>query len=333
MQVAAMSAPPPTRADYYGYPEHTQRMGAPTMMAGQTTAIPPYQRGGGYGDYGGDGEPPRSWARRWLPWLVGLLVVIAAVIVAAMLLLNNGKSYFVPQVDGLPLNQAEQQITTAHLKVGPVIQQNSASVPKGDVISTNPANGNSAAQNSVVTIYESSGQAKVTVPPLQGDTTAQAEQALSKLNLQYTLATDTQSTQPQGTVDHTNPPGGTSVQAGSTVKLFVSGGGAPVPEVTGIPVNSAVQELTNSGFTDHVVTTPGPPGTQPGLVWNQNPTSQTMEPKGFQVTIYVQPQATSSPSPSNSPSPSSTSPSPSTTGNGSPPGNGNGNGILPPNNP
>jgi eukaryotic-like serine/threonine-protein kinase len=134
--------------------------------------------------------------------------------------------------------------------------------------------------------------------------------------------TDAQSTQPQGTVDHTNPIGGTPVAPNTTVQLFISGGGVPVPQVTGIPVSSAVQELTNDGFTDNIVTTAGPPGTQPGLVWNQSPTAQTTEAKGYKVTIYVQPQATPSTTPSTTPSATPTSTAtPTPTSNGSPPAN------------
>jgi eukaryotic-like serine/threonine-protein kinase len=321
MQVAAMAAPP-TRADYYGYPEPTQRMGAPTMMAGQTTAIPPYQQGG-YGGYDDGGEPPRSWARRWLPWLIGLLVVIAAIVVAAMLLLSNGKSDFVPSVNGLPLNQAEQQITAVHLKYV-VVPQNSASVTKGDVINTSPANGSGISQNSVVTIYVSEGQATVIVPSLQGDTTAEAEQALAKLGLQYTLVTDAQSTQPQGTVDHTNPVGGTQVAANSTVKLFISGGGTQVQSVIGDTATSARQILLGQGFQVKVYydSAPATQPVTPGTVWNQSPGAQTPEPSGSVISIFVQPQATVSPSPSVSVTASPTgtpTPTAPATGNGSPP--------------
>jgi eukaryotic-like serine/threonine-protein kinase len=331
MQVAAMAAPP-TRMDYYGYPDHTQRMGAPTMMAGPTTAIPPYQQGG-YGRYGGDGEPPQSWARRWLPWLIGLLVVIAAIVVAAMLLLNHGSLNYVPTVDGLPLNQAEQQITANHLRYA-VVPQNSSSVPKGDVISTSPANGSSAPQNSVVTVYVSEGQSKVTVPSLQGNTTAEAEQTLSRLGLQYTLANDAQSTQPQGTVDHTNPIGGTQVPPNTTVQLFISGGGTQVQNVIGATATSAQQILTAQGFKVHIFYDPAP-ATQPvtpGTVWNQTPGAQTTQPPGSTISIFVQPQPTSTPSSTPSSTPTTSSPSPSTgntsTGNGSPPGS-HGGGALP----
>ena len=79
MQVAAM-APPPTRADYYGY-QHAHPADGPAdrdgdgRRADRRVAVPAdrlpdrvpadYDSGG----YGGE-EPRRSWARRWLPWLI-----------------------------------------------------------------------------------------------------------------------------------------------------------------------------------------------------------------------------------------------------------------------
>jgi serine/threonine-protein kinase len=326
MQVAAMAAPPPTRADYYGYPQSTQRMGAPTMMAGPTTAIPPYQQGG----YGGPEEPPRSWARRWLPWLIPAVVVIAAIIAAVLLVNGGGKTFFVPQVDGLPLAQAETQITGAHLRYS-VVSQTSPSVPKGNVINTNPANGNSAPENSNVVIYVSSGQAKVNVPPLQGQSQSAAIQQLQGLGLQYTLVPDAKSTQPANTVDHTDPPSGTQLTKGSTVKLFISGGGVQVPNVVGTTATSAQQILSGDGFKVHIFydTAPANQPVAPGTVWNQSPSSTTTQPSGTTISIFVQPQATASPTGSPTTPPSSTgSPTASATATpsaGGPGGGGPGN--------
>ena len=65
VQVAAM-APPPTRADYYGYQDGTERMGPQTAMGmgAAPTAVSPYQPGyqNGYGDYDGGGEEPETSA-------------------------------------------------------------------------------------------------------------------------------------------------------------------------------------------------------------------------------------------------------------------------------
>jgi beta-lactam-binding protein with PASTA domain/tRNA A-37 threonylcarbamoyl transferase component Bud32 len=333
MQVAAM-APPPTRADYYAYGERTQRMGPQTMMGGPSTAVSPYQQDAGYGgDYGGGMEPRRSWARRWLPWLIPLLAVIAAIAVAAAMLTgNNGGGIFVPSVNGETQAQAVAAIKNAGLNPNVVMQSNGG-VQKGIVINTNPPGGNSIAKGGTVTVYVSSGAKNVNVPSLQGKSASQAEQQLTNMGLNYNLVNDPQSTQPQNTVDHTSPVAGTSVSAGSTVTLYVSGGGTAVPDVTGIPVNSAVASLQNSGFTDKIDYTAGPPGTQPGLVWQQTPQQNTMEPRGYQVVLYVQPQATASPSsgssisPTGSPNPTdSASPTDSANPGGGPGGGGPGGG-------
>ncbi|MBV9379062.1 MAG: Stk1 family PASTA domain-containing Ser/Thr kinase [Streptosporangiaceae bacterium] len=327
MQVAAMSVAPPTRADYYA--PRTQQMGQSTMLAGPTTAIPPYQD-----DYGGydDGDMGRGGgrARRWLPWILGLLLVLGAVIAVAYMLLGGGKQDFVPQVDGLPLARAEAQIKASHLQYK-VDYQNSSTVAKNDVISTNPPNGNGVPQNSTVTLFVSSGTAKVAVPNVKGENQTQAESQISAAGLTYTLQSDPQSTQPQGTVVRTNPPGGTKVPANSQVTLYVSGGGTAVPDVRNIPFNSAYSELTNAGFTVKEDFTAGPAGTNPGIVWSEQPGPNTPEPKGFQVIIYIQPNVQPSQSSSATPSPSpSSSGSPSPGGGGSPsPGGGSPSSQLP----
>jgi beta-lactam-binding protein with PASTA domain/tRNA A-37 threonylcarbamoyl transferase component Bud32 len=299
MQVAAM-APPPTRADYYGYPEPTQRMGAQTMMAPGTQAAP-YQQGGGYDDYdrGGydDGQGGRK--RRWIPWLIGAIVVIAAIVVAALLLTSNGKSYFVPSVDGLSQAKATTQIKAAGFSPT-AVGQNSSTVVKGDVIKTNPANGSSAPKGSQVILYVSEGQAQVTVPPIQqGETQSEAQAALTKAGLQYTIVQDQSSTQPQDTIDHISPSSGTSVAPNSFVKLFISGGGVQLQSFVGDTAAAAEQSLQQDGLQPKVVfqTAQNGQSVAPNVVWNQTPSSGVVPPHST-VTLFVQPQATASPSPS-----------------------------------
>jgi serine/threonine-protein kinase len=315
VQVAAM-APPPTRADYYGYPEPTQRMGAQTMMAPGTQAMPPYQQGGGYGGYdrGGYDDDPRR-KRRWIPWLIGAIVVIAAIVVAAMLLTSNGKSYFVPSVYGLSQSKAMTEVKDAGFSPT-AVGKNSASVAKGKVISTNPAEGSSAPKGSQVVVYVSEGQAQVTVPPIQqGEAASEAEAALSKAGLQYTLKQDQTSTQPQGTIDHISPPSGTSVTPNSFVKLYVSGGGVQVQSYVGFDANAAENALRAKGLQVNLVSQASNSGqfVPANQVWKQTPDSGVV-PSNSVVTLYVQPQSTptSSPSPSATASPSSSA-SPSAT--------------------
>jgi len=317
MQVAAMGSPP-TRADYYGYPDRTQRMGQQTAMGmgAAQTAVSPYGPGyqNGYGDYdGGGGEPRRSWARRWLPWLIPLLVVIGAVIAAALLLTSNGSSAYVPQVNGEPQAQAVSQIKAAGL-VPQVVDKPSSSVQKGYVIDTNPQNGNSIAKGGTVTVYVSSGASKIQVPNVTGMQSAAAQQKLASVGLNnVTTQPDAQSTLPQGEVDHMTPQQGTEVDPNQAITLYISGGGAAVQSVIGDTAPQAEQILTAQGFKVQAVITPAP-ANQPvtaGTVWSQNPAANTTKPTGTTIQIFVQPQATSSPTPSSSQS-TTASPSPST---------------------
>jgi eukaryotic-like serine/threonine-protein kinase len=300
-----VAAAPPTRVDMY---QNTQRMGS-DPMTGRTSAIPPvsdYEYAGqGYdrGRGGGGGY-------RWIPWVVGLVLVLGVVIGVAYYLLAGGKTYSVPLVNNQRVAVAEQEITANHLRFTLAYQASSA-VAKGLVISSNPPQGNNVAANTLVTLYVSKGAAPVPVPDVEGKQSNVAQTTLQNDGFQVSVQPDNTSTEPSGTVVNQNPIGGTSVAPGSKVTIFVSGG-ANVPNVVGVPASSAVTLLQNDGFKVNQVMASGPAGTTPGNVWQQSPNASTPAAGGSTVTIYIQP-ATASPSPSVTPS---TSPSPSPSGSG-----------------
>jgi beta-lactam-binding protein with PASTA domain/tRNA A-37 threonylcarbamoyl transferase component Bud32 len=310
MQVAAMP-PPATRMDYYGAP---QTRADQTAMMGQTTAIPPY--GGGYDDYGyddGQGGYPRK-SRRWIPWVIGLVLVLAAAIAAAFVLLSTSSSggLFMPEVVGLSQSKAISAVKAEGLKYT-VVQGASSQYAKGDVFSSNPSGGAAVTRGQSVTLDVSTGAKKVTIPTdIIGETYQTAYSQLTGLGLTVTSTTNNSSTQTANTVLSSNPKAGSSVNPNSSVVLTISGGGVQVPEVTGIPAASAEAKLKSETFKVNVESQSGPAGTTPGIVWSQTPNEGVTEPSGYTVTIFVQPNtATQSPSASAS---ASTSPpaSPST---------------------
>ena len=298
-----VAAAPPTRVDMY---PQTQRMGADTMMAGRTSAIPPVED---YEYAGYRRGERRGGGHRWVPWVLGLVLVLGVVIGVAYYLLAGGKTYSVPLVDNQPVAMAQQEIALAHLR-STVVEQSSSTVTKGLVIDSNPAQGNNVAANTLVTLFVSKGAAPVTVPNVEGKQENQAQSTLENDGFTVTVQNDPTSTQPSGTVVNQSPVGGTSVPPGSKVTIFVSGG-TSVPQVTALPAGSAVTELQNDGFKVNQITTAGPAGTTPGNVWQQNPAPNTVQAAGSTVTIYIQPAATQSPSPT-------TSATPTPTGSGGP---------------
>jgi eukaryotic-like serine/threonine-protein kinase len=293
----------PTRVDMY---QGTQRMGA-DAMTGRTSAIPPVA-GYEYADAGYD-RGRGGGGHRWIPWVVGLVLVLGVVIGVAYYLLAGGKTTSVPLVDNQPVAAAQRDIADAGLR-STVVDQTSGSVQKGLVISSNPAQGNNVAANTLVTLYVSTGAAQVAVPNVVGQQETQAQSELQAKNFNVKVSSAPNSTQPSGTVVSQSPAGGMATP-GSTVTITVSGGAVPVPSVLGDSQQTANQILTTAGFAVSVQQGSGPAQYANGTVFSQNPAANSAEPKGTTITIFVQNGASPSPSPS-----VSSSPTPSPTGSG-----------------
>jgi serine/threonine-protein kinase len=298
LQRAASGMPvsaPPTRLDNY---PRTQRMGTGAMMAGTTQipAVEDYDYAGGQYDRGGRG----GGGRRWIPWILGLVIVLGVVAgVAYYLLAGAGQTYAVPLVNGLSVTAAQNQIKAQHLR-STVVDQANATVRKNYVISSNPPQGNNEPANTLVTLYVSSGPGNVTVPNVQGKQEVAAETTLQNAGFTVSVQQDTTSTEPAGTVVSQNPAGDSQVAPGSKVTIYVSGA-ASVPNVVGLSEQSAQTSLQSAGFKVNVQTVVGPAGTTPGQVWQQNPAANATAAPGTSVNILVQPAATPTPSPTPSP--------------------------------
>ncbi len=296
MPVAAVA---PTRMDMYSVPQPAGT-GA-TMIAGPTSQIPPVQ-GYGYGDdeyqRGGRGG---GRGYRWLPWVLGLVLVVGVVIGVAYYLLAGGKSTSVPLVNNQPVAQAEKEITQAHLGYT-VVDQASSTVATGRVINSSPPEGNNVAANTVVTLYVSTGAQKAAVPDVVGQQESQAESGLQAKGFQVQIKSDPNSTAPIGQVLQESPPAGSMQPPNTTITLTVSGGLVPVPSVINDSEQTAQSVLTTAGFQVSVQQGTAGPQFADGTVFQEVPASGSA-PKGSTVVIYVQNGALPSPSPSLSPTP------------------------------
>jgi eukaryotic-like serine/threonine-protein kinase len=193
----------------------------------------------------------------------------------------------VPSVQGLPLGQAEQMIRQAQLKVGRVVFQSNAQMPKNDVISTDPAAGATPPVGTPVTVFVSSGKPLSTVPDVTGQSEAAAKSQLQGFTVKTTTQTST--TAPDGTVISQSPTGGSQVPAGSTVSLVIAKAPttASVPKVVGQTPAAAASALTSAGFTVTQQAQNVTDKTKDGLVISQTPAANTTANKGSSVTIVV----------------------------------------------
>src|ERR1039457_3206685 len=291
--LSGMPVAAPTRAEMY---QGTRRMGQGTMAAGSTSAIPAYR-------YGPEDQPPSGGRRRIWLWAVIGLVALLLLGTAGYVLryaAGSGGKISVPNVVNLTKSAAQKQIARAKLKSKVVTQ--ASSTRRGLVIKTIPAEGAAVAANSTVTLYVSSGPAKKPAPDVVGQKEAPAETTLQNAGFNPQPSTDPNSSKPAGTVIRQSPPGSTLAKPGTKVRIVISGGGVPVPDVIGQQLQVAEGTLTAAGLSFVIHTDTAGPHV-PGTVVRQSPGPGRNVPAGSQVTLTVAQQVTTPPTPTPTPTP------------------------------
>jgi beta-lactam-binding protein with PASTA domain len=139
-----------------------------------------------------------------------------------LLIVSQGQQLvLVPPLQGMSQERAVSALQQAGLKV--TIVQVPSTQKLGTVVAQNPPPGEKVKKGAVVQLSVSRGPAQVTVPPVQGLPSAEAEAAVRSAGLRAVVH-QVPSSQPRGTVVAQNPPPGTPVTPGTIVTLDVSEG-------------------------------------------------------------------------------------------------------------
>jgi serine/threonine-protein kinase len=134
----------------------------------------------------------------------------------------------VPDVTGQSAAEAGGNIGNAGLKVSKTQNEASDSVPAGQVTRTDPPAGTQVEKGSGVTVFVSSGPAQVTVPPVTGLTSDEADQAIKNVGLKPdgNCVSGTPVGSQDSTVLNQNPAPNSKADKGSTVSYnFTKAGG------------------------------------------------------------------------------------------------------------
>jgi beta-lactam-binding protein with PASTA domain/tRNA A-37 threonylcarbamoyl transferase component Bud32 len=258
---------------------------APPRPDTPRTPPPPYRPGYGYEE-----RPPKR--RRWVPWLLVVLLLAAAgfagwyVFTKIQDQLAANATVPVPNVVGLREQLAKQKLEGQGL-VPKVERAASTEFDKGIVMDQRPTGGARVQKGDEVTIIVSTGVPQATVPNVVGMDYGAAVDELNKVNLQAQRK-NVFSEKPPGQVVAQDPEARKTVDEGTTVLLSVSKGTktVAVPDVLQQTQDSATAELQAAGFEVQVVQAPSD-STPEGLVSAQSPDPGTQVDKGSIVTITV----------------------------------------------
>lgn len=195
--------------------------------------------------------------------------------------------YAVPQVKGMSVDEATAALTDASLAVGGQRQTYDDTVPKGSVVTTDPAPGQKLKRGQEVTLVVSKGPAPVPLPSYVGKPSSQVVAAIKKLGLTPQVTEDYSKTVAKGDVVSTTPKAGAKVFPGDTVQVVVSKGPPLVqmPDLYRVPEADARTQLAGLGLKVEVSY---PIGFTPfGRVVSQSVKAGDMVPWGSTVSLDV----------------------------------------------
>jgi len=194
-----------------------------------------------------------------------------------------------PGVLGLDEAAASAELDKAGLDAEAGEPAYSESVAAGLVISTDPEPGGKVLDGGTVTLVLSLGPERYDVPPLEGKTEDQAQDALAATNLVFGKSVGRWSeTVPEGQVIRTSPKAGTTLKPGAAVDLVLSRGRKPitVTDWTGKDFDEAQAALEKRGLAVSVAGEEHSDTVADGDVISQDPTTGTLF-RGDTVSFVV----------------------------------------------
>jgi beta-lactam-binding protein with PASTA domain len=200
----------------------------------------------------GSAPPPMQPRSRWRG-LVALFAVLALAIGVGTAAWYYGVHIYTstPSLVNMWPTDAATKAAEVGLKTKLLDPAFSEVVPKGFVVSTDPAAGDRVRKEGVVGLIVSKGQERYRVPQLAGLELDAAKRALDGIKLVTGTVTETYSESvPTGRIVSYLPKFDTVMKPGNTVTLSVSLGKKPitVPDTTGKPAKEATRTLRKAGF-------------------------------------------------------------------------------------
>ena len=225
--------------------------------------------------------------------LIILLVILIPVIgffgTQAILNIGRVKDVQIPDFSEMTRQEAELAAQEANLQLD-ISEEFSSDVEEGKVISQDPSylEGYKVKENSTVKIVVSKGENIKIVPDVVGKKTEEAEEEIKAEELEVEVVEEASSKVQAGYVIRQEPEADEEVNAGETIKIFVSTGIKQITmeNVVGQKETDAKKKLTDLGFSVEVEYGEDT-SKENGIVLEQSIEEDTTVDDGTEVTITV----------------------------------------------
>ena len=201
-----------------------------------------------------------------------------------------GRHVDVPEVVGLPQDEAQAAIVAAGLVWAAPTRAYSDTVASGSVVSCDPRPGSSVRIGAAVTAVVSLGIEQKEVPSVVGSSQQEAEEAIRQAGLAVGAITQAYSSSvAEGQVISSDPAAGAMVNHSSAVAIVVSKGRRPVtvPNVVGMKEQDATSALQDVDLTVGQVSRTYSDTVAEGLVISSSPKAGASGYVGDSVDLVV----------------------------------------------
>ena len=222
-----------------------------------------------------------------------LLFVISIALTIGISNATRPKDVDIPNLTGKTVDEAKEILKQNKLNYIEEDQEYNTEVPEGQIISQNPpyVEGRKIKENTDIKVVVSKGTETTTVPKLKGLTKDEAQDAADDAKIKLDFQEETSKTVEAGVIIKQEKSEGEKVNAGDTVKVYISIGTGikqvKVVSVVGQDEETAKKTLEDLGLVIEKVNYSKDKSQTNGVVLEQSLSANTTVDEGSKVTLTV----------------------------------------------
>ena len=227
--------------------------------------------------------------------IIGLILLFVITIGLTIGISNatRPKDVEIPDLVGKTVDEAKDILKQNKLNYVEESQEYNTEVPEGQIISQNPpyVEGRRIKENTDIKVVISKGTETATVPKLKGLTKEEAQDAADEAKIKLDFQEETSKTVEAGVIIKQEKAEGETVNAGDTVKVYISVGTGikqvKVISVVGQDEDTAKQTLEGLGLVVEKINYSKDKTQSNGVVLEQSISSGTTVDEGSKITLTV----------------------------------------------
>ena len=248
------------------------------------------------GKTGKNGAPAKGKKKKRLRWPHIIAGISAFIILFIIFMLTVYPALFgkhdvtVPEVEGMEYEEAVNRLEDAGLKIGNTYKITHEEIPENHVVKTDPKEGKTVKEGSVIHIFVSTGKEKIVMPDYRNRMYDDVVQLLRDRNFKDIQKNEVFHDSPEGTIIEQDPAPGEEIVPEETVLTFTVSKGEEtfkLADLSGYSENALREYAGRYGITIDIAGEKYHDSVAEGLVISQDPKPGTELKKGDKVSVIL----------------------------------------------